>query len=137
MTTVQPDWARWWRRFEEQQTYHIPRREQRFELMLDLVGDVTDGRPRLVLDLACGTGAISQRVLQRFPSTQVVALDLDPLLLAGFSFGAWVGLRVGCEEQRVSHLIGLGIPVNSSDFSFLSQCKKPRFAAWSKKELKR
>jgi alpha/beta superfamily hydrolase len=49
-----------------------------------------------------------------------------PLLLAGFSFGAWVGLRVGCEDQRVSHLIGLGIPVNSTDFSFLRQCNKPK-----------
>ncbi len=49
-----------------------------------------------------------------------------PLLLAGFSFGAWVGLRIGCEHPRVSHLIGLGIPVNSADFSFLSQCKKPK-----------
>jgi alpha/beta superfamily hydrolase len=35
-------------------------------------------------------------------------------------------LRVGCEDSRVSHLIGLGIPVNNSDFSFLSQCKKPK-----------
>jgi alpha/beta superfamily hydrolase len=49
-----------------------------------------------------------------------------PLLLAGFSFGSLVGLRVGCEDPRVSHLIGLGIPVNHSDFSFLSQCKKPK-----------
>jgi alpha/beta superfamily hydrolase len=49
-----------------------------------------------------------------------------PLLLAGFSFGSLVGLRVGCEDPRVSHLIGLGIPVNNSDFSFLSQCKKPK-----------
>jgi uncharacterized protein len=49
-----------------------------------------------------------------------------PLLLAGFSFGAWVGLRVGCEDSRVSHLIGLGIPVNSTDFSFLRQCRKPK-----------
>jgi uncharacterized protein len=49
-----------------------------------------------------------------------------PLLVAGFSFGAWVGLRVGCEEPRVSHLIGLGIPVNSSDFSFLRKCRKPK-----------
>jgi len=49
-----------------------------------------------------------------------------PLLLAGFSFGAWVGLRVGCEEPRVSHLIGLGIPVNSSDFSFLRKCRNPK-----------
>jgi hypothetical protein len=49
-----------------------------------------------------------------------------PLLLVGFSFGAWVGLRVGCEHERVSHLIGLGIPVNTSDFSFLHQCNKPK-----------
>jgi alpha/beta superfamily hydrolase len=49
-----------------------------------------------------------------------------PLLLAGFSFGAWVGMRVGCEDARVSHLIGLGIPINSTDFSFLRQCNKPK-----------
>ena len=49
-----------------------------------------------------------------------------PLLLAGFSFGSWVGMRVGCEDPRVSHLIGLGIPVNSTDFSFLRQCHKPK-----------
>jgi alpha/beta superfamily hydrolase len=49
-----------------------------------------------------------------------------PLLLAGFSFGSWVGMRVGCEDSRVSHLIGLGIPVNSTDFSFLRQCHKPK-----------
>jgi alpha/beta superfamily hydrolase len=49
-----------------------------------------------------------------------------PIVLAGFSFGAWVGLRVGCEHPRVSHLIGLGIPVNSADFSFLKQCHKPK-----------
>jgi uncharacterized protein len=49
-----------------------------------------------------------------------------PILLAGFSFGAWVGLRVGCEHPRVSHLIGLGLPVNSTDFSFLRQCSKPK-----------
>jgi alpha/beta superfamily hydrolase len=48
------------------------------------------------------------------------------LLLAGFSFGSWVGMRVGCEDPRVSHLMGLGIPVNSTDFSFLLQCKKQK-----------
>jgi uncharacterized protein len=49
-----------------------------------------------------------------------------PLLLAGFSFGAWVGLRVGCADARVSRLIGLGIPVNGTDFSFLRECAKPK-----------
>jgi uncharacterized protein len=48
------------------------------------------------------------------------------LLLAGFSFGCWVGLRVGCEDERVTALIGLGTPVNSTDFSFLTHCPKPK-----------
>ena len=49
-----------------------------------------------------------------------------PLLLAGFSFGSVVGLRVGCRDARVGELIGIGIPVNSSDFSFLADCLKPK-----------
>jgi uncharacterized protein len=49
-----------------------------------------------------------------------------PILLAGFSFGSWVGLRVGCEDARVKELIGLGIPVNDSDLSYLQTCAKPK-----------
>jgi alpha/beta superfamily hydrolase len=49
-----------------------------------------------------------------------------PLLLGGFSFGAWVGLRVGCADPRVQELIGLGIPVNSSDFTYMGSCCKPK-----------
>ena len=49
-----------------------------------------------------------------------------PVLLAGFSFGSYVGLRVGCEDSRVTELVGLGIPVNDSDLSFLIECKKPK-----------
>jgi uncharacterized protein len=49
-----------------------------------------------------------------------------PMLLAGFSFGSWVGLRVGCADERVRELIGLGTPVNSSDFSYLRNCDKPK-----------
>jgi alpha/beta superfamily hydrolase len=48
------------------------------------------------------------------------------LLLGGFSFGSWVGLRVGCADSRVQELFGLGIPVNSSDFSYLETCSKPK-----------
>jgi alpha/beta superfamily hydrolase len=45
-----------------------------------------------------------------------------PLLVAGFSFGCWVGLRAGCEDARVEKLIGIGAPVNNSDFSYLQAC---------------
>jgi alpha/beta superfamily hydrolase len=49
-----------------------------------------------------------------------------PVVVAGFSFGAWVGLRVGCEDARVSDVIGLGLPVNDSVFAYLGTCAKPR-----------
>jgi uncharacterized protein len=49
-----------------------------------------------------------------------------PLLVAGFSFGSVVGLRVGCQSPEVTHLIALGLPVNNSDVSFLFECPKPK-----------
>jgi alpha/beta superfamily hydrolase len=65
-----------------------------------------------------------------------VALDwLDrefhlPVIFAGFSFGAAVGLRVACPDDRVKAVIGLGLPVNPSeervyDLTFLQSCYKP------------
>ena len=58
-----------------------------------------------------------------------------PIVLAGFSFGCWVGLRVGCEDARVAALIGLGTAVNRMDFSFLQRCEKPKlFVQGSKDE---
>jgi len=54
-----------------------------------------------------------------------------PLIFAGFSFGAAVGLRSACPDSRVKALIGLGLPVSpiddrSYDFGFLSTCAKPK-----------
>jgi alpha/beta superfamily hydrolase len=52
-----------------------------------------------------------------------------PLLVAGFSFGSWVGLRAGCGDARVAELLGLGLPVGDLDgrsFSYLDQCDKPK-----------
>jgi alpha/beta superfamily hydrolase len=48
------------------------------------------------------------------------------ILLAGFSFGASVGLRVGCGDARVTELVGLGLPADNFDFSFLETCGKPK-----------
>jgi alpha/beta superfamily hydrolase len=52
-----------------------------------------------------------------------------PLLVAGFSFGSWVGLRAGCGDARVAELLGLGLPVadlDHRDFSYLDSCEKPK-----------
>jgi len=52
-----------------------------------------------------------------------------PVFLAGFSFGARVGLEVGTLDARVRYLVGVGTPVSIKerdyDFSFLSECRKP------------
>ena len=49
-----------------------------------------------------------------------------PTCLMGFSFGAWVGLSVGAQDPRVRYLVGLGLPVASTDLGFLRQVTKPK-----------
>ena len=49
-----------------------------------------------------------------------------PVCLMGFSFGSWVGLEVGATDPRVSTLVGLGVPVDSSNFDFLLGLRKPK-----------
>ncbi len=75
------DWGDWLQRWDAQQSLYLPDREERFQVMLDVLEVATPG-PLLVLDIACGPGAISQRLLSRFPSAEVLALDTDPVLLA-------------------------------------------------------
>jgi alpha/beta superfamily hydrolase len=58
-----------------------------------------------------------------------------PLLVAGFSFGCWVGLQAGCEDPRVTSLIGLGAPVNNADFSYLMRCEKPKLFVHGAKDI--
>lgn len=48
------------------------------------------------------------------------------IVLAGFSFGAFVGLRVGCADARVERLIGMGLPVNDTRPDYLLKCAKPK-----------
>jgi hypothetical protein len=58
-----------------------------------------------------------------------------PVIFAGFSFGAAVGLRAACADDRVSALIALGLPAvpvagrtedRVYDFDFLRPCTKPK-----------
>jgi len=58
-----------------------------------------------------------------------------PLLVAGFSFGCWVGLQAGCEDTRVTSLIGLGAPVDNAGFSYLMQCEKPKLFVHGAKDI--
>lgn len=59
-----------------------------------------------------------------------------PLLFAGFSFGAAVGLQAACPDARVQALIGVGVPAipvaadtetpRVYTFDFLRECSKPK-----------
>lgn len=49
-----------------------------------------------------------------------------PLCLAGFSFGSWVGLPIGCADPRVTQLIGAGVPVSLLSTDALAGCDKPK-----------
>ncbi|MEV5969125.1 class I SAM-dependent methyltransferase [Streptomyces sp. NPDC051921] len=79
--TTGTDWAAWQQSWDRQQEWYMPDREERFRVMLDMVEAVVGPEPR-VLDLACGTGSITDRVLRRFPRATSTGVDLDPALLA-------------------------------------------------------
>jgi len=50
-----------------------------------------------------------------------------PLLIAGFSFGAVVALRVAASEARVRAVAALGLPIaHIDDLSFVSSIRQPR-----------
>ena len=70
----------WLQRWDAQQAGYLPDREARFEIMLDILAELLPEK-FVALDLACGPGAISQRLLARFPQARSVAVDLDPVLL--------------------------------------------------------
>jgi SAM-dependent methyltransferase len=80
---VQPeiDWVGWLRRWDAQQEGYVPEREARFAAMLDVLAELLPAS-FVALDLACGPGSISQRLLARFPAARAIAVDVDPVMLA-------------------------------------------------------
>lgn len=81
ITTTGADWAAWQESWDRQQEWYMPDREERFRIMLDMIEALVGPAPR-VLDLACGTGSITARLLKRFPEATSTGVDLDPALLA-------------------------------------------------------
>src|SRR6516164_9610455 len=76
----QLDWQNWVRRYDVQQSTYLADRERRFTAMLDVLETLLPEH-FVALDLACGPGSISQRLLSRFPQARSVAVDIDPILL--------------------------------------------------------
>ena len=58
-------------------------------------------------------------VAGRYPGVEIWA--------AGFSFGSWVAMSVGADDERVTALIGVAPPVDKYDFSAVINSAKPKF----------
>ncbi len=88
---VAQEWLESW---DRQQEGYLPDREERFTAMIDaLVSGVARTDP-LVVDLGCGPGSLSTRILKAVPEATVIGLDTDPLLLelGRAAFGGTEGL---------------------------------------------
>ncbi|MBM2810729.1 MAG: methyltransferase [Chloroflexi bacterium] len=128
---AKPDanWAKWAERWEAQQQRFWPRREQRFQIMLDLVEEIVGPEPGRILDLACGPGSMSRRVMKRFPGAQLVALDVDPVLMEigrralgnGGGRLQWVGadLRTPTWPEQIRALAPFDAALTSSALHWL------------------
>jgi SAM-dependent methyltransferase len=71
-------WQHSWDRLEADL---VPDRELRIQALIDVVEAIA-GSASTVLDLACGTGTVTRRLLDRLPAAQSIAVDVDPVLLA-------------------------------------------------------
>ncbi|MGQ4448929.1 trans-aconitate 2-methyltransferase [Streptomyces griseus] len=72
----------WVERWERQQERYAVDREERFTVIADVVEHAVVGRADpLVLDLGCGPGSLAARLATRFPRAEIVAADMDPVLL--------------------------------------------------------
>jgi len=91
-TLATNEWQHWLRRWDAMQMVYIPDRETRFAVMFDAI-EAALPASFVALDLACGPGSLSHRLLARFPHARCVAVDLDPVLLAigQGAVGTWGG----------------------------------------------
>jgi len=76
-----------------------PTRESRMEAVVEVLVR-GDRAPVRVIDLGCGPGPLTERVLRRFPSCTVLAVDTDPVLLS-------IGERaLGRYRKRIKWILG-------------------------------
>lgn len=52
--------------------------------------------------------------------------DPVPLILVGYSFGAWAGFPIAIEDERFKGMVGVAPPLEIYNFAFLKGCKKKK-----------
>ncbi len=50
-----------------------------------------------------------------------------PIWAAGMSFGSWIAMTAGAEDDRVTTLVGIAVPISLYDFSAVRLSTKPKF----------
>ncbi len=50
-----------------------------------------------------------------------------PIWAAGMSFGSWIAMTAGAEDDRVTTLVGIAAPIGLYDFSTVRHSTKPKF----------
>ncbi|GAA2997612.1 class I SAM-dependent methyltransferase [Streptosporangium longisporum] len=105
----------WIARWDRQQEGYLPDREERFTALIDAVEAL--GRPDpLVVDLGCGPGSLSARLVERLPGATVVPVDADPLLI-GLGRAAYPHLRFVSLDLRTpgwAGSLGLDRPADAA-----------------------
>jgi SAM-dependent methyltransferase len=76
------DWAGWATTWEARMQAFFARRQECIVAILDLLAELLPAGPARILDVGAGTGSLAGPILARFPEATVVALDLDPVLMA-------------------------------------------------------
>ncbi|HEY3139719.1 MAG TPA: class I SAM-dependent methyltransferase [Acidimicrobiales bacterium] len=115
-TATESTWSETWQRsWDIQQEGYMPDREARLDALLDVV-EVVAGSSPLVLDLACGTGSISRRLIERFPKARSIAVDIDPALLtiARSTFAGDDRVRIVRADLAAARWMG-ALPVSRVD----------------------
>lgn len=75
------EWAeRWQRSWDRLEEALVSDRERLISTLLDVVQAMAGTAPTVV-DLACGPGSITSRLLDRLPRARSIAVDVDPVLL--------------------------------------------------------
>jgi SAM-dependent methyltransferase len=76
------NWRGWLDKWDRQQQTYQSGREHRFDVMLQTMEAAVGTEDLKILDLASGPGSIALRVRRRHPGAMVVAVDIDPVMIA-------------------------------------------------------
>ena len=98
-----PDWRAYLASWDRQQEEFNPDRERRFDVMFEVVRAQV-GTRFTALDLGCGPGSLTQRMVRRFPHARSVAVDYDPVVLRiGRGALGTLGGRLTWVDARMGH----------------------------------